>query len=60
MKIAYSISDLCLELGMGRTKIYALINDRKIVAHKIGSRTVVLRKDLEQFISTLPSFEKRE
>ena len=40
--------------GIGRTKLYQAISQRKLKARKWGSRTIVLRSDLLQFLNSLP------
>lgn len=37
-------------LGIGRTKLYALINDREIETIKIGKATLVLVSSLEALV----------
>jgi len=58
--MAYSIEDACKVCGVGRTKFYELIADQKIKAKKLGRRTLILRTDLEQFLSELDSYPSRE
>lgn len=40
--------------GIGRTKLYQAISDGQLVARKYGSRTIILRDDLLQFLASLP------
>ncbi|MCL2473721.1 MAG: helix-turn-helix domain-containing protein [Alphaproteobacteria bacterium] len=51
--IALSIEEVRNETGLGRTKLYQLINSGNLIARKIGRRTVVLRSDLETFLCGL-------
>jgi excisionase family DNA binding protein len=51
--IAYSPADAAKALGIGRTKLYALIAEAKIEALSIGSRTVIPADSLRAFLSTL-------
>lgn len=43
--------------GIGRTKLYEAIAQRKLKARKWGSRTIVLRSDLLQFLASLPEVQ---
>lgn len=46
-KIAYTINEAREVSGIGRTKLYELINAGKLKPAKIGTRTLLLRTDLE-------------
>ena len=46
-KIAYTINEAREVTGIGRTKLYELINAGKLKPAKIGTRTLILRTDLE-------------
>lgn len=48
--LALTINQVCAATGLGRTKIYALIESGQLKARKIGRRTLVLRKDIERFL----------
>jgi excisionase family DNA binding protein len=39
--IGYSVKDACAVTSLGRTKIYSLINERKLEIVRIGSRTII-------------------
>lgn len=43
--------------GIGRTKLYEAIAKRKLKARKWGSRTIVLRSDLLEFLASLPEVQ---
>jgi excisionase family DNA binding protein len=49
-----SIAEACTIAGIGRTKIYEAIADGRLTARKLGKRTLVLRGDLQAFLSSLP------
>jgi excisionase family DNA binding protein len=51
---AFSISEACSVAGIGRTTIYQAISDGKLKARKCGKRTLVLRDDLRDFLTSLP------
>ena len=50
-----SIPEACHVAGIGRTKIYQAIADGELKARKYGKRTIVLRTDLQSFLSGLPT-----
>jgi excisionase family DNA binding protein len=52
---AVSISEACAVIGIGRTKLYQAIKEGRLVACKIGNRTVIRLADLRAFIASLPS-----
>jgi excisionase family DNA binding protein len=49
-----SVPEACRVAGIGRTKIYEAISAGSLKARKLGKRTLVLRADLQQFLSDLP------
>lgn len=42
-----------------RTKIYAAINKGDLVARKSGRKTLILRSDLEAWLSSLPTIKPK-
>jgi excisionase family DNA binding protein len=52
-----SILEACAVAGIGRTKIYEAILEGRLKARKFGKRTIVLRADLQTFLSGLPVVE---
>lgn len=44
--------------GLGVTKFYQLLNEKKLEAVKIGKSLRVKRSEIERFISALPSYEE--
>ena len=54
-KIAYTINEASVAIGIGRSKLYDLIATQKIIPRKIGSRTVILAEDLQNYVSNLPA-----
>ncbi len=51
-----SIEETCKTIGLGRTKIYQLVNSGELKAHKIGKRTVFRNEDVESFIESLEPY----
>ena len=54
--LALSIEEVQKISGLGRTKVYQLINSGSLIARKSGKRTLILRSDLEAFLTNLPSY----
>jgi excisionase family DNA binding protein len=52
--VAYSVPEAMLALGLCRDSIYKLIKQRKLVARKVGKRTLILAEDLQAFTKALP------
>lgn len=52
-----SIQQACEVAGIGRTKVYEAIADKRLKARKFGKRTIILRSDLRQFLAALPEVE---
>ncbi len=53
-KLAYSIGGSCEVSAVGRTKTYEAIGSGALIARKVGRRTVILHKDLENWLNGLP------
>ena len=53
-KLAFSVDEACALSGLGRSYLYAEIKAGRLATRKAGSRTLVLRKDLEGFLESLP------
>ena len=56
-RLAFSIAEVVLMVGCGRTSVHAHIRAGTLRAHKLGRRTIVLRQDLKEFLSALPRTE---
>ncbi len=53
--LAYRIPDACRVLGLGRTRLYALIAEGKIEARRCGGRTLIPADSLRAFLAGLPA-----
>ena len=49
-----SISEVVRLLGIGRSTLYGIIKDGHLPVRKIGRRSIILREDLDHFITSLP------
>jgi excisionase family DNA binding protein len=52
--LAHTIAEACTRSGIGRTAIYALINNGQLPARKRGRRTLILVEDLQRCLQSLP------
>jgi excisionase family DNA binding protein len=57
MQLSFLINDVAELTGIGKTKIYALINSRSLKARKLGKRTIILREDLDAFLCSLEAYQ---
>lgn len=52
--VLLGIPDAARALGIGRSKLYVLINEGSIEAVKIGRRALVPRSSIDSFVANLP------
>lgn len=57
MQFSLSIEEVCSSTGLGRTKLYQLMNSGELKAHKIGKRTIILKDDLNEFLNNLEAYQ---
>jgi excisionase family DNA binding protein len=46
-----SVTNTAEDLGIGRTKVYQLINSGALATVKIGSRTLVVAESVKKFVA---------
>jgi excisionase family DNA binding protein len=51
-KLAFTIAEACHAIGIGRSKLYELIGERRLETRKIGSRTVIPAQSLHALIAS--------
>ncbi len=56
MQLSLSIEEVRAATGLGRTKLYSLINEGRLPARKVGKRTLILSQDLQAFLSSLSAY----
>jgi excisionase family DNA binding protein len=54
-KAAFNVDEAAQLIGVGRSTLYLEIKAERLKVRKLGSRTLILREDLEAFLSNLPS-----
>ncbi|MBY0613383.1 MAG: helix-turn-helix domain-containing protein [Beijerinckiaceae bacterium] len=52
--MAYSPAEAAKTIGIGRTKLYALISEGHFSPRRIGRRRIILASDLETYLARLP------
>ena len=53
-----SIAEACLALGIGRSKLYAIIAEGLLPIRKIGRKTLIARADIVAFVNGLPPIQR--
>ena len=56
-KLAYTVKELSIALGLGKTRIYELFAQKKLAAHKCGGRTLVAASEVDRFMKTWTPLE---
>jgi excisionase family DNA binding protein len=54
-RAAFSVPEVQFRTGLCRDRVYSLIKEGKLVARKIGRRTLITATDLEAFLQSLPT-----
>ena len=57
MQLSFTIDEACKAIGIGRTKLYEAINSGSLPAKKYGKRTIILKQDIENFLSSLSDYQ---
>ena len=53
-KIAVTLREATMLSGIGRSSLYKLFNEGKLIPRKSGKRTLVLVAELESYLNSLP------
>jgi excisionase family DNA binding protein len=59
-RAAFSVAEVCAQTGLGRDAIYDAIRSGKLVACKLGRRTLITHRDLHRFLASLPKVGARQ
>jgi excisionase family DNA binding protein len=54
-KIAVTIPEACALSGLGRSSIYEAFKSQRLIARKHGKRTLILVRDLKEYLESLPT-----
>jgi len=52
--LAYSIDGFCLASGLGRSETWKDISAKKLKTRKRGRRRIILKKDGQEYLESLP------
>ena len=52
-KLAYSIKEFCNATSIGRTKVYELISEGRLISVKLGSKTLITADEAQRFMRGL-------
>ena len=56
MQLTFSVKEASEAIGIGHTKIYEVINSGCLPAKKLGKRTIILKEDIEKYLSNLSDY----
>lgn len=54
--ICYTVDQVCKATGIGKTKLYEMLDSGALPAKKLGKRTFILKADLLKFLSSLEPY----
>lgn len=54
------LNDGCVRACCKRSKMYALIREKKIVARKLGTRTIVEVESIDKWLASLPRLHSED
>ena len=54
-KIAYTVTEACAAIGIGRSNLYKLAGAKKLDLRKVGGRTVVTAASLHRLVEEAPA-----
>ncbi len=57
-KQAHSIDWICKDSTVGRTKVYGEIKAGRLIARKVGRRTIILDPDYRAWLAALPTTQE--
>jgi hypothetical protein len=55
---ALSVRSFCESVGIGRTRFYQEVKAGRLRVRKVGSRTIVLAADAEEWLNRLPAINE--
>lgn len=55
--LSFTIEQACALTGVGKTKLYEVLDSGELPAKKWGKRTLILKTDLEKFLSKLDAYK---
>ncbi len=58
-QLAYSVASAIRITGLGRTSLYREISAGRLIAHKVGRRTLIHAEDLDRWLASQPTMVAR-
>ena len=58
-RLAYSVEETLRLLGICRPQLYREINAGRIVARKMGRRTLIPATEVQRYLDELPAYQPR-
>ncbi|WP_156635653.1 helix-turn-helix domain-containing protein [Methylobacterium sp. Leaf123] len=55
----HSVDEAGEIIGCGRTKVFSLIRDGQLKAHKVGTRTIIFDTSINEFFDRIPAVAPR-
>ncbi|WP_442580568.1 helix-turn-helix domain-containing protein [Mesorhizobium sp. ASY16-5R] len=55
MKISVTIPEAVQMTGIGRSSLYKLFSEGKVIPRKQGKRTLILVEELKRYVESLPT-----
>jgi excisionase family DNA binding protein len=52
-----SVGAFCRRYGIGRTTAYEEIKQKRLLARKVGKKTLIAEEDAEEWLRRLPALE---
>ncbi|WP_375460588.1 helix-turn-helix domain-containing protein [uncultured Enterovirga sp.] len=56
-KRLYTVAEFMADYGMSRTRTYAEINAGRLIARRLGGRTMIARDDADTWLAALPAHQ---
>lgn len=53
-KGAFSVQEFLAWASIGRTQFYKEINEGRLIAHKVGSKTLITKRNADAWLASLP------
>ena len=58
-KRCYTVAQFVAAYGISRTRLYAEVGSGRLIARRIGGRTMIARHDADAWLAALPCYQPR-
>lgn len=55
IQLSVTVSEAVQMTGIGRSSLYELFKEKKLIPRKSGNRTLILVEDLKRYVENLPA-----